>query len=118
MPSFLDAFVVCAPATVGRRLDERCRTKQLVFLSAPQARHLVTLRDTSGGDRPCVSEREVEVVALVGDGLSNREIAAKLWISEKTAKSHIGHVLRRTGSRNRAHLVARFVRGQLHVGLD
>lgn len=40
-----------------------------------------------------LSERELEVLRLVADGLTNGEIAARLFISEKTVKSHVGNVL-------------------------
>lgn len=40
-----------------------------------------------------LSDRELEVLRLIADGLSNAEIAAKLIISEKTAKNHVGNIL-------------------------
>lgn len=40
-----------------------------------------------------LTEREVEVLRLVGEGLTNAEIATRLIISEKTAKSHISNIL-------------------------
>lgn len=52
-----------------------------------------------------LTPREVEVLALVGAGLSNAEISARLVISPATTKTHIRHLLAKTGARNRAQLV-------------
>ena len=49
--------------------------------------------------------REVEVLALIGRGLSNDEIAAALVISVKTVKTHITHLLAKLSARDRAQLV-------------
>ena len=49
---------------------------------------------------------ESEVVALVGDGLTNPEIGARLFISRRTVESHLGHVFRKLDVRNRTQLVA------------
>jgi HD-GYP domain-containing protein (c-di-GMP phosphodiesterase class II) len=49
-----------------------------------------------------LTAREVEVLRLLTRGLSNREIAAKLTISRRTAGSHIEHIYTKTGVRNRA----------------
>jgi two-component system, NarL family, response regulator LiaR len=51
--------------------------------------------------------RESEVAALLARGLSNREIAAALFISEHTVKSHLKSVFRKTGVGTRARAVAR-----------
>jgi DNA-binding NarL/FixJ family response regulator len=48
-----------------------------------------------------LSEREIEVLRLVTSGLSNREIAEKLFISAGTAKTHIHHLCGKLGVRNR-----------------
>ncbi|WP_370116597.1 response regulator [Streptacidiphilus sp. MAP12-33] len=52
-----------------------------------------------------LTDREREVVALVGRGLSNEEIAAELVISPATAKTHVSHAMTKLGARDRAQLV-------------
>ncbi len=63
------------------------------------------------GDRPGptapdgLTAREVEVLAEIAEGLTNTEIAARLFVSEATVKTHIHHLLSKTGCRDRAGLV-------------
>jgi DNA-binding NarL/FixJ family response regulator len=52
-----------------------------------------------------ITGREREVLALIATGLSNSEIAARLCISEATAKTHVGHLLTKLNARDRVHLV-------------
>jgi DNA-binding NarL/FixJ family response regulator len=53
-----------------------------------------------------LTRREAEVLAEIAAGLSNGEIAAKLFISDTTVKTHVNHLLVKTGMRDRAQLVA------------
>jgi DNA-binding NarL/FixJ family response regulator len=53
-----------------------------------------------------LSGRELEVLELVAQGKSNRDIAAELWISEATVKSHLLHVYDKLGATDRASAVA------------
>ncbi|HEY0470157.1 MAG TPA: response regulator transcription factor [Kribbella sp.] len=52
-----------------------------------------------------LTEREREIVALVGEGLSNDEIAARLVLSPATAKTHVSRAMVKLGVRDRAQLV-------------
>ena len=52
-----------------------------------------------------LTDREREIVTLVGEGLSNEEIAARLVVSPATAKTHVSRSMVKLGVRDRAQLV-------------
>ena len=52
-----------------------------------------------------LSAREIEIIELVADGLTNQEIADKLTISKRTVDNHVSNVFTKTGSKNRVALL-------------
>jgi DNA-binding NarL/FixJ family response regulator len=74
-------------------------------------RLLAELAAQPDSDRPAppqldiLTDREREVLALVGRGLSNAEIGERLYVSPATAKTHVSHVMTKLYARDRAQLV-------------
>lgn len=80
------------------------------LLSAPVTRRVLDyLKGQSGSATPRslaeITEREREVLALVGEGLNNAEIAERLYITPLTAKTHVSRIMGKLGCRDRAQLV-------------
>jgi len=53
-----------------------------------------------------VTTREMDVLVLVADGLTNREIAERLFVSPRTVETHVASLLAKTGTASRAELRA------------
>jgi DNA-binding CsgD family transcriptional regulator len=62
-----------------------------------------------------LTARELEVLALVRDGLRNAEIASRLFVSEKTVDHHVSAILRKLGARSRGEASAKAARLELTV---
>ncbi|GAA4076913.1 response regulator transcription factor [Actinomadura miaoliensis] len=82
-----DALI--APAVTRRLISEFARTRPR---PAPPAIDVLT-------------PREVDVLRLVAEGLSNADIAARLVLGEETVKTHVSRILRKLGLRDRAQAV-------------
>jgi DNA-binding NarL/FixJ family response regulator len=84
------------------------------------SRDLLRSIRASGRDAPAMadlatplSEREAEVVRLLADGLSNREIAAMLFVAESTVKTHVEHIVVKLGVSDRIQAAVWAVRSGL-----
>ena len=62
-------------------------------------------RDGGAGDA-LLSTREAEVARLVAEGMTNKEIGARLFISEHTVDSHVRSILNKLGVNSRAQIAA------------
>ncbi len=83
--------------------------------ASPEPRHAVGARTTETDSQETarklarlgISEREYEVLTLVAEGLSNREIAERLFIAETTVKSHVSSLFSKLDARRRTEAVSR-----------
>jgi DNA-binding NarL/FixJ family response regulator len=64
-----------------------------------------SVRSVPGHDLSRLTEREREILGLVAEGLSNDEIAARLYLSPLTTKTHVSRILAKVAARDRAQLV-------------
>ena len=64
----------------------------------------------SGTESVHLTKKEVKILKLVASGKTNKEIAKKLFVSEKTVKNHLNHVYRKLGVKNRAQAVVEGLR--------
>jgi len=85
---------VVAPSTTRRLLEHFAAAAPATTAPAAARQRLAVL-----------TEREREVLTLVGRGLSNTEIAETFVVAEATVKTHVGRLLAKTGSRDRVQLV-------------
>jgi DNA-binding NarL/FixJ family response regulator len=92
------------------------------LLSPSVTRRLVNLfgRHLAGGIAPApaleaLTEREREIVAWVATGRSNDEIAAELFLSPATVRTHLGRAMVKLGARDRAQLVVFAIRAGLAI---
>ncbi|WP_312396189.1 response regulator transcription factor [Kocuria sp.] len=98
------------------------------FMASPRVTEVLVNSVVSNPSRPKndpesvaqslqLSEREIDVINLLCDGKSNREISQGLFIAEPTVKSHIGRIMTKMGVRDRVQVVINAYRNGL-VTLD
>jgi DNA-binding NarL/FixJ family response regulator len=92
--------VASGDAVVSPRVTRRLLEEYAQVLPVP-----AELRAQRYPKLSTLTEREREVLVAVAQGLSNTEIAASLFVSETTVKSHVGHILAKLGLRDRVQVV-------------
>jgi DNA-binding NarL/FixJ family response regulator len=76
-------------------------------------RNMSRLAMTVSTDEDALSDREIEILVEVCRGLSNQEIADKLFISKRTVDKHRANILEKTGCKNTANLVVYAIKNRL-----
>lgn len=123
-----DDPVIAADMSLQGVLPSSARSSQIASAIMAMAEGLTVRlpRDAAPADRtgfappepasrPLLTRRELEVLALVGEGMSNKTIARKLGISSHTVKYHLEAVFTKLGVRSRAEAVTRGLRRGLLV---
>lgn len=105
------AAVVASAAAAGiylRSLDGHHARTLAAALQRQQHGQPARLRPAAASDdrSGLLTTRELEVVTLVAEGLTNAEIAAELFVSAGTVKNHVANIQRKLGTRNRVGIAA------------
>jgi len=101
--AFAERIRAAAAARVGSDADRLWRNGSRLIVDDAIALAFGTTRPRTS--QPLgISTREIEVVRFVAEGLSNKEIAARLHLSVRTVETHVRHMLTKTGLVNRTQL--------------
>jgi len=89
---------------LGRRLTRPTETVVVREVLVPAPAHFV--RDEARLEALGITPRELEILGLIAEGLSNREIAERVFVSENTVKTHSSRVFDKLGARRRTEAVS------------
>jgi DNA-binding NarL/FixJ family response regulator len=96
-----------APEAVVRAIVTVHRGESLLFPDAVRRLLAEAVPDHRAAGLPMLSEREGEVLRQIARGLSNAEIAAELFVTVETVKTHVASILSKLGVRDRVQAVVR-----------
>jgi len=106
-PAFEVVAVGAASSEVASSADVVLVAREVEDLSSPSAHDDAGVEGHGG---PSLTNREREILALLADGLGNKQIAARLGISTNTVKTHLELLFEKIGVSSRAEAVATGVR--------
>lgn len=99
------ALIAAIFAAVGIWLGIKLtRKEQVVVIKEVQATETFTLNEAKLGDLG-ITPRELEILQLISEGLSNREIAERLFVSENTVKTHSSRLFEKLSAKRRTQAV-------------
>lgn len=122
LSSFADEGLIVAAVRAGaagyllkaippESLLEAIKTAALgMEVMPPDVQHVLRRHAAAHGHPDPVSPRELEVLQLMGQGMSNKEIGAALHITEKTVKTHVSHILAKLDVQDRTQAVLAAIR--------
>jgi DNA-binding NarL/FixJ family response regulator len=99
------ALIAAAFAAVGIWLGRSITRREVVVKEVPVPATVPFVADAARIEALGITPRELEVLQLVAEGLSTREIADRLCVSENTVKTHTGRVLDKLGASRRTQAV-------------
>lgn len=98
---FYIGIVAVLFTAIGIWAGLRLTQPEVVEISGPFEQNEANLKQTG------ISKREYEVLELLADGLSNQEIAEKLFVSNSTVKTHVSNVLAKLDASRRTEAIAK-----------
>ena len=99
------ALIAAAFAAAGIWLGLAITRKEIVVKEVPVPATEPFVADTARIDALGLTPRELEVLQLIAEGLSTKEMADRLFVSENTVKTHTGRVLEKLGASRRTQAV-------------
>ena len=90
-------------AALGIWLGRSLRRRKVAATPAPAGGDFV--RDEARAQELGLTPRELEILGLIADGLSNREVAGRLFVSENTVKTHLNRLFDKIGAKRRTQAV-------------
>jgi LuxR family maltose regulon positive regulatory protein len=108
--AFVDNGTALAPAlrlAISRGIEPEYARKLLEIIEEEDRRRKAGKQEIPAAPDRFLSEREMEVLRLMAEGLSNPEIAARLVVSLNTVKTHVRHVFEKLEADGRVQAIAR-----------
>lgn len=102
-----------APGLMGRLLAEFPRGGGMLGAGRPEGAD--TSAEQPAGAGP-LTERQYEILGMLAQGMSYKEVAEQVWLTPRTVKYHVGEIMRKLHLTNRAQVLA--YAGQLGLGVE